>query len=87
MLTVVNNLLAMCPPTVAHLIVTIRTALQRIGALQHATVTERVLAGVVGTLVPLAAELTIAKQWIGMAQRAFRIDCRKCSIKSCLVKL
>ena len=87
MLTVVNNLLAMCPPTVAHLIVTIRTALQRIGALQHATVTERVFARVVGTPVPLAAELTIAKQWIGMAQRAFRIDCRKCSIKSCLVKL
>ena len=87
MLTVVHNLLAMCPPTVAHLIVAIWTALQRIGALQHATVTERVLAGVVGTLVPLAAELTIAKQWIGMAQRAFRIDCRKCSIKSCLVKL
>ena len=81
MLTVVNNLLAMCPPAVANLIVAIRTALQRIGAPQHATITKWMLASVVDTLVPLAAELAIAKQWIRMAQRAFRDDCRRrCSI-------
>ena len=77
MLTVVHNLLAMCPPTVAHLVVAIETALQRISAPQHATVTKWMLASVVDAPVPLAAELTFAKQWIRMAQRAFRYDCSR----------
>ena len=40
-------------------------------AREHAPVTERVGAGVVDALVPLAAELALAKQGVGVAGRAF----------------
>ena len=43
---------------------------------QHAPVAERVRAGVVEALVPLAAELALAKQGVGVAERAIGVDCR-----------
>ena len=72
----VDDLLAICPPTITRLIVPIGTTLQRVSATQHAPVAERVLGGIVDALVPLAAELALAKQGVGVAWRAIRVDCR-----------
>ena len=67
----VDHLLAMCPPTIARLVVPVGTTLQRVGAPEHAPITERVRSSVVDALVPLAAELALAKQGVRVAGRAF----------------
>ena len=67
----VDDLLAICPPTITRLIVPVGTTLQRVGAPEHAPVTERVCAGIVDALVPLAAELALAEQGVRVAGRAF----------------
>lgn len=67
----------MRPPTIARLVVPVGTTLQRVGAPEHTPVTERVRAGVIEALVPLAAELALAEQGVRVAGRAIRVDCRK----------
>ena len=70
-------MLAICPPTITRLIVPVGTTLQRVGAPEHAPITERVRSSVVDALVPLAAELALAEQGVGVAQRAIGVDCVK----------